>query len=107
MGTVEDISEAHRAMATVDITRATAPMEVNRTTTTSSSNNNNNNILMRNKEEEARAKLCLSGGKGCIAWPNTGRTNSIILPVCLPLDPIQLLLCSRSTATMKKYCWKT
>jgi len=75
------ISEAHRAMATVDITRATAPMEVNRTTTTSSSNNNNNNILMRNKEEEARAKLCLSGGKGCIAWPNTGRTNSTTLPV--------------------------
>ena len=64
--TAEDLSEAHRAMVTVDIIRATASMEVTRTIIT-------NNTQTRNKEEEARANLGLSGERGCIAWPNTGR----------------------------------
>merc|ERR1711971_1166220 len=77
--TEEDISVAHRAMAIVDITRATtAPMVVTKIKTTIT----NNNIPTRNKGEEARANhLGPNGGKGCIAWPNTGRTNSTTLPV--------------------------
>lgn len=57
---VEAISEAHRVMVAVDITRAT----VTRTTTNSSPTK---------KEEGGRANLGLSGGRACIAWPNTGR----------------------------------
>jgi len=72
------ISEAHRAMATVEFTRATEPMVVTRIRTRTITNNN---IPTMNLGEEARAKLCLSGGRGCIAWPNTGRTNSTTLPV--------------------------
>jgi len=65
---VEDTSEAHRVTVAVVITRVTAPVEVTRTTTNSS--------LMRKEEEAREGNLGLSGGRACIVWPNTGRTNS-------------------------------
>lgn len=65
---VEDTSEAHRVTVAVVITRVTAPVEVTRTT--------NNSSLMRKEEEARGGNLGLSGGRACIVWPNTGRTNS-------------------------------
>jgi len=70
---VEDPNEAHRVMAIVVITIVTVRVEVTRTTT-------NSNPM--GKEEGTRGgNLGLIGGRACIVWPNTGRTNSIILPV--------------------------
>merc|ERR1719193_1242448 len=60
---VEATSEVHRVMVAVDITRPT----VTRTTTNSSPTR---------KEEGGRGNLGLSGGRACIAWPNTGRMNN-------------------------------
>ena len=55
---VEATSEVHRVMVALGITRAT----VTRTTTSPT-----------RKEEGGRGNLGLSGGRACIAWPNTGR----------------------------------
>ena len=62
---VEDTSEAHRVTVAVVITTVMAPMELTRIIINSSPTK---------KEEGAKGgNLGLSGGRACIAWPNTGR----------------------------------
>jgi len=69
----EDTSEAPKVTAAMVITRVMAPMELTRIPINSSP---------MKKEEGARGgNLGLSGGRACIAWPNTGRTSSITPPV--------------------------